>query len=146
MGNICRSPAAEIIFRKLVIDAGRGGDFVVDSAGTIGFHEGRAPDPRMTVTLKRRGYHADGSARQVQPEDLDRYDLVVPMDMENTQDLLDLAMTPEHREKIRPLVGFCSRHESDCVPDPYHGGQQGFDHVVELLEDGCEGILRYFAG
>lgn len=129
-----------------MIDAGRGGDFVVDSAGTIGFHEGRAPDPRMTVTLKRRGYHADGSARQVQPEDLDRYDLVVPMDMENTQDLLDLAMTPEHREKIRPLVGFCSRHESDCVPDPYHGGQQGFDHVVELLEDGCEGILRYFAG
>ncbi len=142
MGNICRSPAAEIIFRKLVADAGRSADIEIDSAGTLGYHHGEPPDSRMAATLERNGYHIAGRARKIRIDDLKSFDLIVTMDEDNLAEVR--ALDPEGRfhPKIRPLVGYCSTHREARVPDPYYGGQRGFDHVIELLEDGCAGILR----
>jgi len=145
MGNICRSPAAEIIFRKLAADAGLDGVFEIDSAGTIGYHAGSPPDHRMAATLTRCGYLVAGSARQLTAADLDHYDLVVTMDDENFADARRLDRSGATHGKIRPLVGFCRHHDDRHVPDPYYGGQDGFEHVVRLLEDGCGGILAWHA-
>lgn len=141
-GNICRSPAAEIIFRKLTADAGRDAEFEIDSAGTHGFHQGEPPDQRMAATLERNGYTVTGRARRIQPADLAYFDLIVTMDEDNLSSVRDLDPARRYRDKIRPLVSFCREHESPRVPDPYYGGQRGFDRVIELLEDGCAGILR----
>ncbi|MEO5914255.1 MAG: low molecular weight protein-tyrosine-phosphatase [Luteolibacter sp.] len=142
LGNICRSPAAEIIFRKLVADAGRETDFEIDSAGTIGHHEGAPPDPRMSESLKRQGYTIQGRARQIHAADLERFDLIVTMDESNLTDVRRLDKTASLHSKIHPFVGFCRDHDDLRVPDPYYGGQRGFDHVIKLLEDGCGGILE----
>lgn len=144
MGNICRSPAGENVFRKLAADAGRSGDFVIDSAGTIDFHEGSPPDARMCATLRAHGYPVTGKARQIRPADLATFDLVVTMDDDNLQTVRRLDREGRFQEKIRPLVEFCTEHDAPCVPDPYYGGQQGFEKVIELLEDGCQGILARY--
>ena len=142
MGNICRSPAAEIIFRKLVADAGRSESIEIDSAGTLGYHHGNPPDARMAATLERHGYTVAGRARKITSADLTHFDLVVTMDDDNLAHVRALDSAGRWREKIRPLVGYCREQQATCVPDPYYGGQRGFEHVIELLEDGCAGILR----
>lgn len=142
MGNICRSPAAEIIFRKLVADAGRSADIEIDSAGTLGYHQGDPPDPRMAATLERNSYTVAGRARKITPADLTHFDLIVTMDEDNLATVRALDPAGRCRDKIRPLVGYCREHQAPRVPDPYYGGQRGFDQVIELLEDGCAGILR----
>lgn len=144
LGNICRSPAAEIVFRHLVREAGRDADFVIDSAGTAGYHEGSLPDARMAATLRGKGYAISGRARQIRREDLESFDLIVPMDEQNLADVLELDRSGIHRSKVRAFVDFCREHDDPRVPDPYYGGQRGFDHVVDLLEDGCRGILDGF--
>lgn len=141
LGNICRSPAAEIIFRKQVTDAGRLDDFHIDSAGTIGHHQGSPPDHRMAEALTRKGFEVTGRARRIEPEDLTNFALIVTMDETNLSDVRSLDPGGESHAKIRPFVSFCRRHGDLRVPDPYYGGQRGFDHVIELLIDGCEGIL-----
>ena len=140
MGNICRSPAADIVFHKVVADAGCDGDFEIDSAGTIGYHAGSPPDHRMAATLVVRGYRIHGKARRVTAADLDRFDLVLAMDRDNEHELHHLA-SPANRHKIRRFTEFCTGHDAADVPDPYYGGQQGFEHVVDLIEDGCAGLL-----
>lgn len=142
MGNICRSPAAEIIFRKLVADAGRSDDFEIDSAGTIGHHEGAPPDPRMAACLMEKGYTVEGCARRMDAEDLDAFDLILTMDESNLGDVRSLDKTGDYHSKIRPFVSFLRHHDDARVPDPYYGGQRGFDHVIRMLEDGCGGILE----
>ncbi len=144
MGNICRSPAAEIIFTRLCEDAGRRDEFIIDSAGTISHHQGSPPDSRMAASLIKRGYRIHGTARQIQADDLAYNDLIVTMDESNLTDVRRLDDSGLHLEKIRPLVSFCSIHDDKRVPDPYYGGQRGFDHVASLLEDGCRGILESF--
>lgn len=141
MGNICRSPAAEIVFRKLVDEAELSHAIHIDSAGTIGYHAGKGPDPRMAATLKNRGYTITGRSRQVTPDDLDDFDLLLVADQENLADLHRLDGTGTRREKIRLLVEYCRDREASHVPDPYYGGQRGFDDVVDLVEDACEGLL-----
>ena len=145
LGNICRSPAAEIVMRHFVREDGREDEFVIDSAGTAGYHEGSMPDSRMAATLRQNGYAISGRARQIRREDLDRFDLIVPMDEQNLADVRHLDRDGSHDAKIRPFVSFCTEHDDRRVPDPYYGGQRGFDHVVKLLEDGCRGILDGFA-
>ena len=142
MGNICRSPAADIVFHHVVAEAGLTDQVEIDSAGTIGYHAGSPPDHRMAATLKTRGYVIHGKARQVVREDLDRFDLVVAMDRDNEAELHQLA-TPANRRKIHRFTGFCSRHAIADVPDPYYGGTQGFEQAVDLIEDGCAGILEH---
>lgn len=142
LGNICRSPAAEIIFRQMAEDSGRKADFEIDSSGTIGHHDGAPPDSRMTTALTKRGYTVTGSARQINSDDLKYFDLIVTMDEANLADVRRLDKTGEFHAKIRPLVSFCSNHDDLRVPDPYYGGERGFNHVITLLEDGCGGILQ----
>lgn len=141
LGNICRSPAAEIIFRHQVASAGLNDHFEIDSAGTIGFHHGAPPDPRMASALESQGYTVAGSARQLVEADLESFDLIVTMDEANQSDTLQLDESGRHHSKVRPFVSFCSAHDDTRVPDPYYGGQRGFDHVISLLKDGCSGIL-----
>ena len=146
LGNICRSPAAEIIFRKQAADAGLADCFHIDSAGTIGHHEGSPPDSRMAEALHRRGFPITGRARKIRPEDLRNFELIVTMDESNFSDVRWLDPEGLHHSKIRPFMSFCRHHSDPRVPDPYYGGQRGFDHVITLLEDGCEGILTEFTG
>jgi len=141
MGNICRSPAAEIIFRQWVANAGRSEEFEIDSAGTLGYHQGEPPDARMAACLVRHGYSVAGRARKIQPADLAYFDLIVTMDEDNLAGVRALDPAGHFHAKIRPLVTFCRVHQEPRVPDPYYDGQRGFEHVVELLKDGCAGIL-----
>lgn len=141
MGNICRSPAAELVFRKLAADAGRAAEFLIDSAGTIGFHEGAPPDPRMAKTLMGHGYPVSGASRKITPADLEKFDLILTMDEDNFAEVHRLDARGDHARKIRPFVDFCMENREVRVPDPYYGGQKGFNHVIRLLEDGCQGIL-----
>ncbi|MES2439259.1 MAG: low molecular weight protein-tyrosine-phosphatase [Verrucomicrobiota bacterium] len=142
LGNICRSPAAEIIFRQQAADAGRAEEFEIDSAGTIGHHAGSPPDSRMSETLQRKGYAIAGRARRLAEDDLKTFDLIVTMDETNLSDVQRLDKTGRLHPKIRAFVSYCRTHDDLRVPDPYYGGQRGFDHVIALLEDGCAGILE----
>lgn len=142
LGNICRSPAAEIILRKQVADAGWAEEFEIDSAGTIDHHQGAPPDPRMSESLRQKGFTIQGHSRQIQPDDLVSFDLIVTMDESNFSDVQSLDKTGRLHSKIRPFVSFCRHHDDLRVPDPYYGGQRGFDHVIRMLEDGCKGILE----
>lgn len=141
MGNICRSPAAEIVFRKMVSDAGREADFEIDSAGTIGFHKGKPPDARMAAHLAKNGYKAKGRSRQLTARDLREFDLILTMDEENFADALALDPAGEFRDKVKPFADFLTEHDAPRIPDPYYGGDEGFSHVIELLEDGCAELL-----
>ncbi len=142
MGNICRSPAAEIVLRKMVENEGLQGEFTIDSAGTIGYHAGKPPDPRMSECLRQAGYLPRGRARQIQEGDLDLFDLILTMDEDNLTDVQALDRTGQHDSKIRAFVEFLDECEAPRIPDPYYGGQKGFLRVVELLEDGCRNLLK----
>ncbi len=145
LGNICRSPAAENIFRHMVNEAGREDEFFIDSAGTIDFHEGKPPDERMSDTLRRRGYKVSGRSRPILKEDLESFDLIVTMDEPNLHDVRDMDPAGQYHDKIKPLVSFLKQKDAPRVPDPYYGGQRGFEEVADLLEDGSHGILEQFS-
>lgn len=141
LGNICRSPAAEIIFRKMVKDAALEEYFEIDSAGTIGFHQGSPPDSRMASLLEDRGYLVSGRSRLLKAEDLERFDILLTMDEENLADTLSLDIAGEHHRKVKPFAGYLRANDAGRIPDPYHGGARGFAHVINLLEDGCANLL-----
>ena len=134
MGNICRSPAGEAVLRHLAP-----GTFEIDSAGTIGMHAGNPPDERMHRAAAARGIPTGGAARQVTSEDLHTFDLVLAMDPDNRAYLDDL---PPGTATVRNFVEYCTDHDDDEVPDPYYGGDEGFEHVLDLLEDGCAEIIK----
>lgn len=142
MGNICRSPTGEAVFRKYVEDAGLGDRFVIDSAGTIGYHAGEPADGRMSVAAARRGYDLTSISRKFVPRDFDRFDLVVAMDHDNYDDLVRLASNEAEEEKVVLFCDFVPGQEDGDVPDPYYGGPQGFETVLDLIESGCEAIVE----
>jgi len=146
LGNICRSPMAEAVFRHLVGQRSLSEMFSIDSAGLIGFHEGELPDSRMRSHAFRRGYSLTHRSRPVKKEDFDRFDLVIGMDNENVNGLRRLAASDEYRSKIHKMTEFSRRVEADVVPDPYYGGDKGFELVIDLLEDACEGLFDHLAG
>lgn len=140
-GNICRSPTAEGVFRKLIEDAGLSGQFTIDSAGTHGYHVGEPPDARAVEAAARRGYDLSGlRARKFQREDFQRFDLVLAMDRENHAILARLAQ-PSTGHRLRLMMEYASRIEETEVPDPYYGGPDGFDRVLDMLEDAARGLL-----
>jgi protein-tyrosine phosphatase len=142
MGNICRSPTAEGVFRHLVEKAGLQDQLLIDSAGTHGYHVGEPPDERAQRHAARRGYDLCRlRARQVREQDFERFDLVLVMDWVN-QSALEADCPAEHRHKIRRLMEFAARYDSEVVPDPYYGSPQGFETVLDYLEDACAGLLR----
>jgi len=141
-GNICRSPTAEGIFHKLVDDAGLSDRVVVDSAGTHGYHVGEPPDSRAQAAAARRGYDLSRlRARKFQREDFQRFDLVLAMDRDNHGVLARLAQ-PSAGHRLRMMMAYASRFQAIDVPDPYYGGPDGFDRVLDMLEDAAQGLLE----
>lgn len=141
MGNICRSPTAEGVFRHFVNEAGLADQFDIDSAGTHAYHVGEPPDRRATAAAERRGISlANIAARRVSDEDFERFDLIVAMDEDNQQRLLDQS-PEEYRSKISLFLTFADGEERE-VPDPYYGGTPGFERVLDLIESASRGLLR----
>jgi protein-tyrosine phosphatase len=142
MGNICRSPTAEGVMRRLLEDAGLGDRVEVESAGTGGWHAGEPPDERATVAARRRGVTLEGAARQVRADDFGRFDLLIALDRSNLRELLMRAPDEEAAEKVRLLREFDPRAEGDLdVPDPYYGGDRGFETVLDMVEAACRGLI-----
>jgi len=145
MGNICRSPTAHGVLTQRVADAGLGDRIVVDSAGTHDYHVGRPPDERAQQHAARRGYDLSAQrARQLKAQDFDDFDLVLVMDDAN-QHAARALCPPGQRHKLRRLTDFCTRHRASEVPDPYYGGAAGFEAVLDLVEDACDGVLAALA-
>ena len=143
LGNICRSPAAEGVFLQLLAEEGLEDRFVVDSAGTGGWHVGKPADARMRVAAGRRGIHLPSRARQLAAADLHSFDHILTMDASNLADVQSLEReVGGGRARIEPLVRYCRSHRASEVPDPYYGGAEGFEHVLDLLDDACRGLLE----
>lgn len=141
LGNICRSPAAEGVFRALVESQGDADRFDIDSAGTGGYHVGDLPDKRMRIHARRRGYELTHRARKFSVSDFDDFDVIIPMDGSNERNLRNMARTVDDEAKIVPMAEFISRASRyDYVPDPYYEGSEGFELVLDLLEDGCQNL------
>ena len=146
MGNICRSPTADGVMRHKVAARHWQSWIEIDSAGTHAWHVGEAPDPRSQQHARQRGYDLSMlRARQLQPEDFERSDLVLVMDWDNLVLAEDICPVSQ-RHKLKRLTEFCLQHDSAVVPDPYYGGAQGFEQVLDLVEDACEGLLTHIAG
>ncbi len=143
MGNICRSPAADGVMRHYLKKAEAEGLAEIDSAGTIGYHAGNLPDHRMTKAASLRGIPLTHRARQVRAEDLSDFDLIFVMDRENLVDVRRLDPEGKHRDKVHLFCKLCAHHDDTFVPDPYYGGAEGFEHVLDLLEDGCSELLKH---
>ena len=142
-GNICRSPTAEGAFRQRVEEAGLQKQILIDSAGTHGYHIGEAPDRRATAAAAKRGYDlSDQQARQVSEDDFVRFDYVLAMDRANLAYLRSICPL-QYTAKLRLFLEFSERFVEREVPDPYYGGPQGFDHVLDLVEDAANGLLTY---
>lgn len=146
LGNICRSSCAEGVMRKLVEEAGLEDRFVIDSAGILSYHQGELPDPRMRAHAARRGYELVHRSRPVRAHDFEDFDVVIGMDDRNVDDLRELAPSPEAVGKIHRMAEYFTNHPcDDYVPDPYYGGAEGFEHVLDLLEDGCRNLMTSLA-
>ena len=147
LGNICRSPAAEGVLRRIVDEAGDGDRWTIDSAGIGRWHVGDLPDKRMRIHARDRGLELIHRCRQVRPYDFDNFDLIIGMDANTIKDLRALAPTVEAMAKIHPIsdwMGGVASHY-DCIPDPYYGGAEGFEHVLDLLEDALNRLLQDWA-
>ena len=143
MGNICRSPTAHGVFRQKVQQAGLAHKVFVTSAVTHNYHPGEPPDRRSQRTAGERGYDiSDLRARQLNEQDFEQHDLLLAMDWDNLA-LAEQRCPPAHRRKLRRLTEFCRQHEAAVVPDPYYGGETGFQQVLDLIEDACDGLLEH---
>jgi protein-tyrosine phosphatase len=141
MGNICRSPTAQGVFERLVKEAGLDAHVEIDSAGTHAYHVGEPPDRRATQAAAERGIDLTPQrARRVREDDFEMFDYVVAMDRDNLEDLR--AICPAHvQERLRLLLDFSETDRSGDVPDPYYGGAQGFERVLDMVEEGARGLL-----
>lgn len=143
LGNICRSPSAEGIMKKIVEDAGWRDRIDVDSAGVTGYHEGELPDPRMRKHAAGRGYALLSRSRPVKTEDFFDFDFIIGMDDRNMDFLRKKAPDAESLRKIYKMTEFSRKMSYDHVPDPYYGGSSGFELVLDILEDACVGLLEH---
>jgi len=144
LGNICRSPTAEGVMRHVVREEGLEDAIEIDSAGTGGWHVGAPPDERATAAARKRSITLEGAARKFSPDDFDAFDLILAMDEENRRDLLAIAPDDDARAKVRMLREFdpASEGATDLdVPDPYYGGDDGFERVLDLVEEATRGLL-----
>ncbi len=142
LGNICRSPTAEGVFRAQVERAGLSGQIEIDSAGTASWHIGKSPDTRAQAAAAARGYDLSSlRGRQVAVVDFSRFDFVLAMDEDNQANLLAICPS-EHRHKVRLFLSFSEQWTGQAVPDPYYGGAEGFDQVLDMVEDASRGLLN----
>ena len=142
LGNICRSPSAENIMRYLVEQEDLSDQIICDSAGTADYHIGEPPDRRMTAAAKARGIQLTGKGRQFNPNDFENYDLILAMDRDNYWSLVSLDPKKKYRDKIKMMCDYAKNYRDTEVPDPYYGGSEGFDHVINLLLDACGELLE----
>jgi protein-tyrosine phosphatase len=142
LGNICRSPSAEAVFTAIVEKAGLSSQFKIDSAGTGAWHAGEPADRRMQSHAIKRGYNLTSIARQFEPVDFDRFDYIIAMDDDNVKALKAVARNEKDLAKISKMTLFSKRYSYKVVPDPYYGGEEGFELVLDLLEDASEGLLE----
>lgn len=143
LGNICRSPTAHGVFRNLVVQAGLEEKIEIDSAGTAAFHIGKSPDSRSTAVALERGVDMrDLRARKVDFGDFYVYDYILAMDSANYSNLIEMAL-PEHIDKVQMFLDYTQAFSESEVPDPYYGGDQGFNHVFDLVESASLGLLAH---
>lgn len=141
-GNICRSPTAEAVFRRQVTEANLTKELTVDSAGTHGYHVGETPDERSIEAAKARGYDmSTQSARRVTEHDFQRFDVIVAMDKGHLRHLTDMAPGDTY-ERVKLFLSYAPSVKLQDVPDPYYGGEQGFEDVLDMIEKGSKGLLE----
>ena len=142
MGNICRSPMAEEIFRTIVTKNGVENNYFIDSAGLLDYHEGELPDARMCFHASLHNYTLSSKSRPVKSADFDHFDYLVAMDESNVAGLKKLTKNSAQENKILRMVDFGVRRHESHVPDPYYGGDAGFENVINILEDACAGLFE----
>ncbi|KAA3615801.1 MAG: low molecular weight phosphotyrosine protein phosphatase [Calditrichaeota bacterium] len=144
MGNICRSPSAEAVMNAKLKAANLQDKIITDSAGIIGWHSGEPADHRMKSHAIKRGYDLTSISRQFNPEiDFDKFDYIIGMDHENMRDLRGMDPDQKYKNKIFLMTGFCQSIPAEVVPDPYYGGSSGFETVLDILDDACDGLLEH---
>ncbi|MEM0964732.1 MAG: low molecular weight protein-tyrosine-phosphatase [Verrucomicrobiota bacterium] len=143
MGNICRSPAAEGVFRHRIQELGKHGQIDCDSAGTIHYHAGSSADPRMRQAAGARGYDLTSTARGFVTKDFEHFDWIIVMDDENHRDIIGMAKDENEIRKVRRFSDWVDIPNVSQVPDPYYGGERGFDHVLDIIENGIEPLLHW---
>ncbi len=143
MGNICRSPAAEAIMKKIVKKEELSDKINCDSAGTIGYHEGEKADERMIRYAANRGINITSISRKIRPDDMIKFDYIVAMDDDNLKNIINMDPNGKFRKKIFKMTQFSSDKRVREVPDPYYGGSQGFENVLNILEDSCKNFLSF---
>ena len=143
LGNICRSPAAEAIMQKLVKKKGLTHEIAVDSAGTSGWHKGEKADRRMREHGQLRGLKLLSLSRPLTISDFDEFDQIFCMDHSNYKNVLNLAPGEKEREKVHLICNYTQNFPDQEIPDPYYGGKEGFEYVLDLLEDTCMGVLKH---
>ncbi len=141
MGNICRSPMAEGVFLHILKREKAEVRFNIDSAGTHGYHAGELADGRMRSHAAQRGYTLESRSRRFVQKDFELFDIIVTMDDANFDDLCDRAITLEDKNKIVRMASYCTKNQATHIPDPYYGGDKGFEYVIDLLEDACENLF-----
>ena len=143
LGNICRSPSAEAVFNSVLEEEGLQEVIECDSAGTTAYHTGEMADQRMQGHAIKRGYRLTSISRAINPEhDFDEFDFIIGMDDNNVWDLRKMARTPSDLGKIYKMTEFSRKMDYRSVPDPYYGGSDGFELVLDILEDACHGLVR----
>ncbi|NDW18205.1 low molecular weight phosphotyrosine protein phosphatase [Dysgonomonas sp. 216] len=143
LGNICRSPAAEGIMKEFVYKEKLQNKIEVDSAGTSGWHNGELPDKRMRAHGAKRGYNFNSLSRKFTQNDFDKFDIILAMDDSNYGNIMRLSLDLESQGKVFRMVDFLQKLKHDHIPDPYYSGAEGFELVLDLLEDACEGLLEH---
>ena len=143
LGNICRSPSAEAVFKHLVEQKGESKNYLIDSAGTSAYHIGDRADARMRSHAKKRGIELSSISRQFEQEDFDQFDYIVGMDEENMHAMKYLARNKEDLSKLHAMTDFSKKFNYNHVPDPYYGGSDGFELVLDILEDASQGFYDF---
>jgi protein-tyrosine phosphatase len=143
MGNICRSPSAEAVMNSRIAKEGLSSKIKCDSAGTISFHAGEPADARMKQHAQKRNIRLTSISRQIRSEDFEEFDYVIGMDDENMFNMQSFLPTPELGNKMSKMTDYCSNENPGHVPDPYYGGAAGFEQVLDILEDACDGLLKH---
>lgn len=143
LGNICRSPTAEGVFKNLIESKGLSDQVIIDSAGTNGYHNGELPDPRMHKHGAQRGYDFNSISRQVTENDFVNFDYIIAMDDSNVRNLKQFCPDSELFIKVRKMTDFGIELNYNEVPDPYYGGAAGFELVIDIIEDASNGLLKF---
>lgn len=146
LGNICRSSSAQTVMQHLVDQTGLTHRFFIDSAGLIDYHEGEPSDSRMRRHASQRGYRITHLSRPIRQSDFHSFDLIIGMDQSNINSLRRLAPDAQSASKIHRITEWCTQHQATEVPDPYYGGADGFELVLDMLEDACQGLLASLTG